>query len=1238
MSTIAIVSRRHSLHERARTAEPLRPSDLVKSGVKVTHLLPQGLCVSGTLKELQALEAAGLRVNILTGLHEIMIGKHRIDILKPRPRTSAGLDVPKEQQIKWSHHLIQLAAPAHPEWIAALQNLGITVVERVSRYAYFVTCAPEVLGNARRLDFVSWAGPFLPAYRMAPGFEKTKGTVKYLSVGILGEENVDSVRATLQKMGGCIALEEPPDMFTNPHYHTILAEVDAKAIRVLARHPNVRWLSSEGVAKVCDERSAQIISGDLNGAAPPNTAPNAGYLARLAELGLTGGAGVTIAICDSGIDTNINATLHPDLAGRMAFFVDKTSGGVPTDTDGHGTHVAGIAVGAGVGTGDVDPQGFLLGQGVAPAASFGSINPVGNVGFNITAISQDAVTHGATLQNNSWEFPTGGVSAPNSGYDNTCRFADIRVRDANNPATAALDQLVHVFAAGNSGPAPNTIVRPHEAKNIIVVGDSLNHRPGELASNDDIRGISNGSSRGPCLDGRLAPHVVAPGTSIVSTRSTASVPPNSTYTDTGATVHASHTVKNGTSMAAPHITGLCALLVEWWKARTGGLHPSAALLKAMLVNGAVDLAGGSDGNAGILTNIPNNDQGWGRANLENMLLQTSDRGPKILFDRDLAAFTVSGQTLEIQIGVVDTSKPLRITLAWTDASGATDANPALVNDLDLEVQEILPGDVLGQLFLGNVFVNGFSAVGGAADTLNNLECVYLQSPTTRYVVRIIATSLLADARLPTGGALWQDFAFVIDNAIRVNIDNPVSVVPVIDRSGSMVGAGYVDVTRTTSKNFIDLLQVNDAVGVVSFGATGAVEFSDGAGGLVAITGDVERTNAKNAVDAVIFGGCTFMGDGINQARDLLAGATTERAIVLMSDGFDNKGCDAGNPAKPSALDATATLPAGLPIYACAMGPASDQVLLEQLAATTGGRYYFMPAIEDLGEIYNYIHGQVAGEDESIITNASLFASKSRMNSFVDAAATRVTFSVMWYDKTLKYSAQESKKEDVIHVRLYDPRGKRLHPLSTLVHTIVGEGYVVFRMDEPAAGKWVIEVETSRAEHTRYTVGGFVRSRLRLRLPRLPQVIKAGGWFQPVVQVLDGDSIVLQVRTHARVNAPVLGLDDLLRQYKPQWTRQNLGGNYKDVLPSNLSKFMAYRDRILKTTGKDLVQRMEQTVLTQHVSDAAILTSRAISGAAHLVRLRTMTPGSHNLRLTVTGFSPEHNTKFVRQDQVSVVVV
>jgi hypothetical protein len=71
-----------------------------------------------------------------------------------------------------------------------------------------------------------------------------------------------------------------------------------------------------------------------------------------------------------------------------------------------------------------------------------------------------------------------------------------------------------VCAAGNEGGRPQSIGAPHETKNDIVVGNSLTSRPGVGFPSEDIRGIAGTSSRGPAMDGRLLPTVVAPGTNV----------------------------------------------------------------------------------------------------------------------------------------------------------------------------------------------------------------------------------------------------------------------------------------------------------------------------------------------------------------------------------------------------------------------------------------------------------------------------------------------------------------------------------------------------------------------------------------------------------------------------------------------------------------------------------------------------------------------------------------------------
>jgi hypothetical protein len=171
------------------------------------------------------------------------------------------------------------------------------------------------------------------------------------------------------------------------------------------------------------------------------------------------------------------------------------------------------------------------------------------------------------------------------------------------------------------------------------------------------------------------------------------------------------------------------------------------MVKALLVNGAVDM-GEAD--------IPNNNEGWGRLHLANVI----DNGASMLyFDQD-ELFRDSGETWSIKISVADPAKPLKVTLAWSDAPGAVGANPALVNNLDLLVQSN------GSSYLGNHFSNGWSILGGSHDNLNNLENVYLQNPGEDIIISVRATQIAGDAVLYNGDPTDQTFALVCNNCVQ----------------------------------------------------------------------------------------------------------------------------------------------------------------------------------------------------------------------------------------------------------------------------------------------------------------------------------------------------------------------------------------------------------------------------------------------------------------------------------------
>ena len=108
----------------------------------------------------------------------------------------------------------------------------------------------------------------------------------------------------------------------------------------------------------------------------------------------------------------------------------------------------------------------------------------------------------------------------------------------------------------------------------------------------DANALAAFSSRGPCTDHRIKPDVVAPGTDIASTKS--SIAPMANFLGaypTGGPANPSYAYDAGTSMAAPFVAG-CAALAQQYYASVKH-DPSAALIKATLVNGTIWLSGGT---------------------------------------------------------------------------------------------------------------------------------------------------------------------------------------------------------------------------------------------------------------------------------------------------------------------------------------------------------------------------------------------------------------------------------------------------------------------------------------------------------------------------------------------------------------------------------------------------------------------------------------------------------------------
>ncbi len=754
--------------------------------------------------------------------------------------------------------LIQFVGPIKSEWREALLRTGVKIVHYAPQNAYLVygdaAAFAQLQTWAAAEPAVQWIGDFAGPYKVHPSARP--GSAKPSTPG--GTNITFALQLVDDPSGNVATLKLIEQLRLAPvvkssvllGYRNLVVALPPDQLDVLAAQPDVVSIHPYFTPKKRDERQDQILAGNLTGSQPSGP----GYLSWLAGKGFTqaqfDASGFVVDVSDSGID---NGTVSP---GHFAFYpqadvsqasrvvysrFERTTfnnGATLAGCDGHGNLNAHIIAGYDAfpnGFPHADAAGYNNDLGICPFVKVGSSVIFDNSGGandftspDYSVLLTDAYNNGARISNNSWGSDVAG------DYDSDAQQYDALVRDVG--AGSQHREMVVVFAAGNAGPASGVttpgIDSPGSAKNVITVGAAENVRslntlnggntqsgsdgcatPDSDANNaDDLEGFS---SQGPCADGRIKPDLVAPGTHVLGGVPQAGSP---TTNGTGSAISCFngsgvcglsgsgtvgsannffplgqqfYTVSSGTSHATPAVAGACALLRQYFI--NNGLNPanappSPAMTKAFLMNSARYLTGNYANDT-----LPSPNQGMGEVNLGTAF----DGVARVLRDQMPAdIFTASGQTRRFTGFVSDPSKPLRISLAWTDAAGLVGANPALVNDLDLQVT------IGGVTYLGNVFSGATAAAGGTADALNNMENVFLPAGFSgTFTATVNAANIAADAIANGTSAPQQDFALVIYNATTT--PEPV-VVPLgfsLASEDCSPANGAVDPGETVTANF-----------------------------------------------------------------------------------------------------------------------------------------------------------------------------------------------------------------------------------------------------------------------------------------------------------------------------------------------------------------------------------------------------------------------------------------------------
>jgi hypothetical protein len=613
------------------------------------------------------------------------------------------------------HVLLQLDFIPRAAAKAEYERNGVKLLAYVPDYAWIASVPAANPAEILTLPGVTWVGPLTVNDKLDPAIVQGEwgawnlapdGTAAVSVITHLDEDPA-TTRALIEKHGGQITGEViGTRMF--------MVEMPHQNIAALAAEEPVQWIEpAEPPLGTNNDGIRQQIGVDTVQAAPYNL----------------NGTNIDVLVYDGG-----QAGDHLDFGARLIH-------GDAEAVEDHSTHVAGTVGGSGANS--VAQGGAALQwRGMAPSAdlvSYGTTYSGSGPLFyqNVPDIESDFAaaqnTYGAdlgtaSLGSNVYSNYPMSCTLLMGKYGSSSVLIDQIIR-GGNAVVGVGDKYINTWAVGNErgwGSSCGTyaiIAPPANAKNPIHVGGSNTNNNTQYAH----------TSWGPTQDGRIKPIVTA-GACQTSGDGGITSTDNNPVDD--------YTTMCGTSMATPAVGGSLALMLQHYRAvysTSGNFWPSTA--KAILMQTADDF-----GNPG-----PDYQWGFGQVDIQAAVDLISRRA----FRQDSVA---AGGVDVFSVIVPTSTTPLQVSLAWDDYEATFNANPTLINNLDLEL--VAPSGTIWRPWILNAASPANNATRGV-NSVDNQEQATVPTPEIgTWIVRV------KGATVPQGP---QDYSLACEGCKPLNV-------------------------------------------------------------------------------------------------------------------------------------------------------------------------------------------------------------------------------------------------------------------------------------------------------------------------------------------------------------------------------------------------------------------------------------------------------------------------------------